>query len=954
MPVRIKQRAIDRSGGRDDAKEWDVLKRCIVGLLLAWDSPAAISMRDVTVTRKLHIRGAATASESTDNVIDRPRKTKSFDLSTIGSILSQAAYIEPSSLDAWVKTSARTLLITIRGAISLVPAPTKQVQFISLGIRPLNPESSGKILYDEINRIFSASSFGVLEDLSDTNKETSDRRIKDQRYKQDGFTNKQLKGGGKGVDRWPMFYIRIELQDASHMQYRTEEGLLEGGSILSSIIDVLSAMTTGFLKEYHFRPRARRLKEYPIGSEDSRSPSSLSGSRPVSKRSVSNANITSRDTNQGVESIFRHHSRPCTQYVKSEAGSIAKWQKLSARKDLPSSLDTFGSHVELPNFSRRRSYHSGGGLDGWSRIKSGKRNASENISSKLGPIKRVTKIANPVPVHVLEGDELPIALNDGPAPKEAALSPSSALCDQDTNTGIKSNALTGDNITAQRDPHVDASARYATAAESPNSLEGDCEPDTGLEETILWTNPISKERVLISTRTGLVVQQSNKRPSSVLIDPENPGESRDFRTQWPRKRTKITRSLSDSFVRPKEGSWVGDCLRSWENPTFRPAEEKIPQVSFEGPTLEASTVLHGKHHRCSHANIENAFRESSTSLSAKLSKDGLKNAEVIAQVDMKFILVKMRMDYENIPSGEDEPSLLVLIDQHAADERVRVEGLLHDLCQPPATVLNSPRSSLGHASSVVTTLLSKQITVRIPAREHALFATHAAHFAAWGILYDLDPPHTDPQSTGLFDTGEMTVRTLPPGIAERCRSDVKQLIQILRAEVWKREEAGGGSLKRVSSPTRPVSQPEASKTPPTPSTDDDQHGWLHRISTCPQGILDMLNSRSCRSAIMFNDVLSLDDCRALVTNLAACKFPFQCAHGRPSMVPLVDLGSVGVGGGVGAGRIDVGVGWDAGDGKGERGSDFVEAWARWNSRVGKEGGLVGEEVGVDLNDECEN
>ena len=24
--------------------------------------------------------------------------------------------------------------------------------------------------------------------------------------------------------------------------------------------------------------------------------------------------------------------------------------------------------------------------------------------------------------------------------------------------------------------------------------------------------------------------------------------------------------------------------------------------------------------------------------------------------------------------------------------------------------------------------------------------------------------------------------------------------------------------------------------------------------------------------------------------LAACKFPFQCAHGRPSLVPLVDLG----------------------------------------------------------------
>lgn len=953
MPVRIKQRAIDRSDGRDDTKEWDVLKRCIVGLLLAWHSATAISIRDITMTRRLYIRGTATASESMDSAIKCPPKTNSFDLNTIGNVLSQAAYIETPNLDAWVKTSARTLLMTIRGAFSLVPAPTKHVQFLSLGMRPLHPENGGNILYDEINRIFSASSFGVLEDLSDTNEKTGDRKFKDRRYKQDGFTNKQLKSGGKGVDRWPMFYIRIELQDASHLQYRGEEGSLEGGSILSAVIEVLSAMTTGFLKQHHFRPRARRLKNYLARSEDPRSPSSLSRSRPISKRSASDVNIPSRDADKGVESISRHLSRPSTQSVESEAESIARRPKFSTRKDLPSSIDTFGSHVKLPNFSRRRSYHSGGGLDGWSRIKGGKRNASEDIRSKLERIKRVTEIANSVPVHILEGDELPIAMNDGPAPEDAARSPGSALCDQDANTGISFNALMEDTTTSQCDSSVGASAHYATIAESPNSVEGDCEPEIAIEETVSWTNPTSKERVLISTRTGLVVHRSSKQLSSVSIDPEKPGESRYRQTQWPRKRTKISRRLSDPFVAPKEGSWVGDCLGSWENPIFRPAEENIPQVSFEGPTLDASTVLHGRNHRCSHWDIENAFRESSTSFSAKLSKAGLNSAEVIAQVDKKFILVKMRMDYEIVSSSEDEPSVLVLIDQHAADERMRVEGLLHDLCRPPATCLSSPRSSLGYTSGVAITLLSKPITVQIPAREHALFVTHAAHFANWGILYNITPPQTGPSLVESLGTGGMTIMTLPPGIAERCRSDVKQLIQVLRAEVWKREEAGGGSAKSVSPLTRPVSQPEASKAPLTASTADDQHDWLHRISTCPQGILDMLNSRSCRSAIMFNDELSLDDCRVLVGKLAACKFPFQCAHGRPSMVPLVDLGSVGVGVAVGSGRIDVGMGWDAGDGKGEgeRERDFAESWARSNLRTRKADGLVGEEVGVDRGDE---
>lgn len=44
---------------------------------------------------------------------------------------------------------------------------------------------------------------------------------------------------------------------------------------------------------------------------------------------------------------------------------------------------------------------------------------------------------------------------------------------------------------------------------------------------------------------------------------------------------------------------------------------------------------------------------------------------------------------------------------------------------------------------------------------------------------------------------------------------------------------------------------------------------------------------------MFNDVLSTEECRLLVDRLAGCAFPFQCAHGRPSMVPLVDIGGGG-------------------------------------------------------------
>lgn len=46
---------------------------------------------------------------------------------------------------------------------------------------------------------------------------------------------------------------------------------------------------------------------------------------------------------------------------------------------------------------------------------------------------------------------------------------------------------------------------------------------------------------------------------------------------------------------------------------------------------------------------------------------------------------------------------------------------------------------------------------------------------------------------------------------------------------------------------------------------------------------------------MFNDPLTLQQCAELLDRLLRCAFPFQCAHGRPSMVPLVDLGEDGVG-----------------------------------------------------------
>jgi DNA mismatch repair protein MLH3 len=112
---------------------------------------------------------------------------------------------------------------------------------------------------------------------------------------------------------------------------------------------------------------------------------------------------------------------------------------------------------------------------------------------------------------------------------------------------------------------------------------------------------------------------------------------------------------------------------------------------------------------------------------------------------------------------------------------------------------------------------------------------------------------------------------------------------------------------------------------------ENNRTWLRQIGGLPQGILDMINSRACRSAIMFNDALSLEECEELVQKVASCAFPFQCAHGRPSMVPLIDLELAGLGNweeteaGFGLGSL----GHNENEPASVQTKDFAKSFRRW-------------------------
>lgn len=190
----------------------------------------------------------------------------------------------------------------------------------------------------------------------------------------------------------------------------------------------------------------------------------------------------------------------------------------------------------------------------------------------------------------------------------------------------------------------------------------------------------------------------------------------------------------------------------------------------------------------------------------------------------------------------------------------------------------------------VRTVQVGSLAFEVSSTEGDLFQKYTGLFSGWGIEY---VTHGKTNSTVLI-----TVHTLPVLIAERCRLEPHVLIDLMRREIWSSEEDG----RKPFQSKKTFETKDADQDLELSDGDDVVHkgisassasrSWVQQMNGCPQGIVDLLNSRACRTAIMFNDPLNIEECQALISRLARCAFPFQCAHGRPSMVPILDLRSL--------------------------------------------------------------
>ncbi|KAL8832261.1 MAG: hypothetical protein Q9170_004949 [Blastenia crenularia] len=881
MPVRVKQRGLVSTNKQECTREWDSLRKTLVGLLLAWHKPVDVVLKDYEGHRKVFVKNK---QEDSNGSKVTHQASSSLDVSWICHLLSQAAYIEPGSWNSWIKASARTPYVTIRGTFSLQPVETKRIQFISLGIRYLPADTGASVLYDAVNRVFALSSFGNVEDSLDKIVDEG-LRSKDRRFKKGGHTNKQLRGAGKGIDRWPAFVIRIELQGQMSKQFRYARDIVEQESTLSSIVKALVAMTTSFLSDHHFRPRAsRKRRRLAIKSK----PSSGSNGRDLPQSAVEIAESPST-------------SEPGSEGTKTVMGGMNGSRQSAFNQDLLSST------IRIPNFHVDQNRYIDEGFRSWSRIKIGRtRKSDDGFCTSSHPLK-----------HVEEGHRV-----------------SSGCLDPENSSTRKKNDTSASPILVQIANSESSSATDVCEGEDEISkFEAMGRTPNLAEDTFSWVHPMTKDTILINARTGFAVTESQRPRSAVarntsLADSELPSANG-------RVNSSKLACCTSAPTPPRDGSWVSKFLKEWDNPVFAPAAEKdIAQVSFEGITLDnPSSLAPAQYHQCSQLNLDKAFSNASSVLSSRLSKADLAQARIISQVDKKFILALMQPSRPKAADraadqtiAVDDQQILILIDQHAADERIRVENLLADLCTSPCPEAIHHFSTFAFQPAIATALLPKPMVFQIKPQEQALFAAQLQHFANWGILYDLrSPPANAPSSAAIKPQPcNLTIKTLPPVIAERCRQEPKLLINLLRKEIWKRDEGGLDSTL----PTQP-----SSNNDPNAHQDNGSRDWLTLISSCPQGILDMINSRACRSAVMFNDELTKGECEVLVKRLAGCRFPFQCAHGRVSMVPLVALG-----GGSDGEREVGGIGVDGGNGV---------------FHVGVVGGMVEEDEGEEEHEEKE-
>jgi DNA mismatch repair protein MLH3 len=115
---------------------------------------------------------------------------------------------------------------------------------------------------------------------------------------------------------------------------------------------------------------------------------------------------------------------------------------------------------------------------------------------------------------------------------------------------------------------------------------------------------------------------------------------------------------------------------------FELTEKGIPSLSLtSAPLVETGGLSRSLSKRAGAGVSASCFevgQHPGIAITRRFAKEELRNALVINQVDRKFIACSVAP--QNLNDDGEGHHTIILVDQHAADERIRVERFLSELC----------------------------------------------------------------------------------------------------------------------------------------------------------------------------------------------------------------------------------------------------------------------------------
>ena len=267
---------------------------------------------------------------------------------------------------------------------------------------------------------------------------------------------------------------------------------------------------------------------------------------------------------------------------------------------------------------------------------------------------------------------------------------------------------------------------------------------------------------------------------------------------------------------------VADRVQSVRNRAF-PVCRPGSSSPIKRPTV--ATADSDDHGHCVHENSDDCHHSLWMPVTTQidgdvsLSASSLSCARILDQVDKKFIPCVIDSESRpNIPAR----TILVVIDQHAADERVSVEGILQDLC-------------VGFARDAMPTRQLKIQPMLVLSREEGRIMVQPMVieiFRRWGVVLGI-PESTDSKEGEYI---QVAVKAVPETLATRLgRKEAVEITRLIKLHLTVLQESIGELQALLEQLDKKV-------------TMDD---WRRLVRWMPKEMLELAKSKACRGELSY-------------------------------------------------------------------------------------------------------